>query len=122
MIKLSIIIPYYNAEPYTSELLDVLAPQITDEVEVILVDDGSREPFKTAYSWVTIYYTENYGVSHARNIGIDMSNGEYISFIDADDLVSDDYVAQIIKKMPFDYLDMSWRSFKGKGLQAQQNA
>ena len=120
MNKLSIIIPYYNAEPYTSELLDVLAPQITDEVEVILIDDGSREPFKTAYSWVTIYYTENYGVSHARNVGIDMSNGEYISFIDADDLVSDDYVAQIIKKMPVDYLDMSGRSCKGKGLQAQQ--
>lgn len=119
-MKLSIIIPYYNAEPYTSELLDVLAPQITDEVEVIVVDDGSREPFFSEYPWVTTFYTENYGVSHARNVGIDMSVGEYISFIDADDLVSDDYVEQIIKKMPFDYLDMSWRTFKGKGLQAQQ--
>ena len=119
-MKLSIIIPYYNAEPYTSELLDVLSSQITDEVEVILVDDGSLEPFKTDYEWCKVIRQDNGGVSKARNVGIDMSNGEYISFIDADDLVSDDYVAQIIKKMPFDYLDMSWRTFKGKGLQAQQ--
>lgn len=119
-MKLSIIIPYYNAEPYTSELLDVLAPQITDEVEVIVVDDGSREPFKTDYKWCKVIRQKNGGVSKARNVGIDKSSGEYISFIDADDLVSDDYVEQIIKKMPFDYLDMSWRTFKGKGLQAQQ--
>ena len=119
-MKLSIIIPYYNAEPYTSDLLEVLDPQITDEVEVIIVDDGSREPFKTDYKWCKVIRQKNGGVSRARNVGIEKSHGEYISFIDADDLVSDDYVAQIIKKMPFDYLDMSWRTFKGKGLQAQQ--
>ena len=120
MIKLSIIIPYYNAEPYTSELLEVLDPQITDEIEVIVIDDGSREPFKTDHKWCTVIRQKNGGVSKARNVGIEKSHGEYISFIDADDLVSDDYVEQIIKKMPFDYLDMSWRTFKGKGLQAQQ--
>lgn len=119
-MKLSIIIPYYNAEPYTSELLEVLAPQVTNEVEVIVVDDGSREPFKTDYKWCKVIRQDNGGVSKARNVGIEKSSGEYISFIDADDLVSDDYVEQIIKKMPFDYLDMSWRTFKGKGLQAQQ--
>lgn len=120
MIKLSIIIPYYNAEPYTSELLEVLDPQITDEIEVIVIDDGSREPFKTDYKWCKVIRQKNGGVSKARNVGIEKTSGEYISFIDADDLVSDDYVEQIIKKMPFDYLDMSWRTFKGKGLQAQQ--
>jgi len=119
-MKLSIIIPYYNAEPYTSELLEVLAPQVTNEVEVIVVDDGSREPFKTDYKWCKVIRQDNGGVSKARNVGIEKSSGEYMSFIDADDLVSDDYVEQIIKKMPFDYLDMSWRTFKGKGLQAQQ--
>lgn len=119
-MKLSIIIPYYNAEPYTSELLDVLAPQITDEVEVILIDDGSKVPFTTDHKWCKVIRQKNGGVSKARNVGIDMSSGEYISFIDADDLVSDDYVKQIISKMPFDYLEMSWRTFKGKGLQAQQ--
>lgn len=119
-MKLSIIIPYYNAEPYTSELLEVLDPQITDEIEVIVIDDGSREPFKTDYKWCKVIRQKNGGVSKARNVGIEKSSGEYISFIDADDLVSDDYVEQIIKKMPFDYLEMSWRTFKGKGLQAQQ--
>ena len=46
-IVLSIIIPYYNTEKYTEELLDCLAPQITEETEVILIDDGSRIPFET---------------------------------------------------------------------------
>lgn len=48
MIKLSIIIPVYNAEPYIHELIDCLAPQITEEIEVICVDDGSRTPFVPA--------------------------------------------------------------------------
>lgn len=116
-MRLSIVIPYYNAEPYTSELLDCLNPQITDDVEVIIVDDGSKKPFKTKYEWARVIRKRNGGVSSARNIGIERSSGEYLSFIDADDLVADDYVQQIISKMPFDYLEMSWRSIPGNGAQ-----
>ena len=69
-MKLSIIIPYYNVKPYTDELLDRLAPQITDEVEVILVDDGSKEIYETQYKeWCTVYRQKNKGVSAARNKG-----------------------------------------------------
>ena len=116
-MKLSIVIPYYNAEPYTSELLNVLAAQITDEVEVILIDDGSTEPFKTDYKWCQVYRQENGGASKARNAGLDKAKGEYVTFIDSDDLVADDYVKQIFAKMPFDYLEMSWRSVAGAGAQ-----
>lgn len=52
-MKLSIIIPYYNGEPYTSELLDVLAPQMTKAVECLVIDDGSPKAFETKYEWVT---------------------------------------------------------------------
>ena len=98
-MKLSIIIPYYNAEPYTSELLDVLAPQITDEIEVILIDDGSKVPFKTAYKWVKVNRTKNGGVSHARNKGLDMAKGDYVQFIDADDMVPDYFIRVLFQKI-----------------------
>lgn len=116
-MKLSIIIPYYNVKPYTDELLDCLAPQITDEIEVILIDDGSTEPFKTDYKWCQVYRQKNGGASSARNAGLERAKGEYVVFIDSDDLVADDYVKQIFAKMPFDYLEMSWRSVAGAGAQ-----
>lgn len=114
-IKLSIIIPYYNAEPYTSQLLDVLAPQITDEVEVILIDDGSKEPFKTTHPFVAIVRQQNQGCSSARNLGIDKAFGQYISFIDADDLVSRDFVSKVLEKTKEepDIIEMSWKSLNG---------
>ena len=119
MIKLSIIIPYYNCKKYLDELLDCLAPQITDAVEVIIVDDGSDQKYKTAYEWAKVYRKCNGGAGSARNKGIEASNGEYISFIDADDLVAPDYVAKIFEKVEngFDVLEFSWRSLTRDGAQ-----
>ena len=112
-MKLSIIIPAYNAEPYIDHLIQRLKLQITEEVEIIVVDDGSKMPYLAPYDWVKVIRKENGGVSSARNMGIENSTGEYISFIDADDLVAEDYVSQIFAKMPFDYLEMSWKSLPG---------
>lgn len=112
-MKLSIIIPYYNVAQYTDELLDCLAPQITDDVEVILIDDGSRIPYQTKYEWCKVYRKENGGVSSARNKGLELAQGEYIAFIDADDLVAKDYIHKLKSQMPFDYLEMSWKSLPG---------
>ena len=110
---LSIIIPYYNVAPYTDELLRCLEPQIREGVEVILIDDGSLVPYKTDYEWVKVVRQDNKGVSSARNRGLELAQGEYICFIDSDDLVSDRYVDRILNKIPFDYLDMSWKSLPG---------
>lgn len=112
-IIVSVIIPYYNTKAYTDELLDCLAPQITDEVEVILIDDGSKEPYSTDYKWCKVYRQSNGGVSKARNHGLAKAQGEYICFIDSDDLVASDYIDQIKSKIPFDFLEMSWRSLPG---------
>lgn len=112
-MKLSIIIPFYNVQPYTDELLNCLRPQLTDDVEVIVVDDGSIVPFCTEHEWVKVIRHNNHGVSYTRNKGLEASSGEYIAFIDADDLVADDYVSQIMNRMPFDYLEMSWKSLPG---------
>lgn len=118
-IKLSIIIPYYNAEPYIRELLDVLNAQITEEVEVIIVDDGSNEPLQTDYSWATVIRKKNGGCSTARNVGLDRANGEYVSFIDADDMIPISYVAAILQKIKggYDVIDLSWKSLTTNGAQ-----
>ena len=115
MKRLSIIIPCYNAEPYINELLDCLSPQITPEVEVFVIDDGSKVPFKTDYEWAKVIRQANGGASAARNTGLDNAVGEYIAFIDADDLVSDKYIETILAKIDegFDYLYMSWKTLPG---------
>ena len=102
MIELSIIIPYYNAEPYTSELLDVLAPQVavySDRVEVIVVDDGSRPEFNTKHDFVKIIRKENGGTASARNRGLEEAAGAYIQFIDADDLVPGYFIEKLLHKI-----------------------
>jgi glycosyltransferase involved in cell wall biosynthesis len=116
-IKLSIIIPAYKAEPYIYELFDCLNPQITEEVEVMVIDDGSPVPVKVTYPWIQLYRQENQGVSTARNYGIEHTTGEYIAFIDADDLVAKDYIATLLYKIDtehFDYIELSWKSLPGK--------
>lgn len=113
---LSVIIPYYNAKEYTDELLSILDKQITDEIEVLLIDDGSKEKYVSKYSWLNIIRQNNGGVSAARNTGLDNATGQYVSFIDADDLVTDDYfetILQKIKEEKFDYMYLSWDSFGG---------
>lgn len=111
---LSIIIPAYNAEPYIDQLINKLKPQITDEVEVLVIDDGSRFPYISPYEEIKVVRQENGGASAARNKGLDLARGEYIAFVDADDLVSDDYVPIVldkIKKEQFDYCYISWEAF-----------
>lgn len=119
-MKLSIIIPYYNAKKYTDELLACLEPQMNNEVEVILVDDGSKEPFKTNYKWVTVYRKPNGGCATARNYGLERSKGEYIQFIDADDLVPDYFIRKLFAKInetKADMIDYSWKSLTAEGPQ-----
>lgn len=113
-IKFSIIIPAYNAEPYIYELLKVLDKQITEEVEVILVDDGSKEPVRKEYDWLKLVRQDNSGISKARNRGLELSKGEIIGFVDADDLVSENYVSYILSRADeeWDYMDLSWKSLE----------
>ena len=115
-IKLSIIIPYYNDGDYTHQLLCRLGPQLTDEVEVLLIDDGSRIPFETQLKWCQVIHKENGGVSTARNMGIDKAKGDFITFMDADDFVPDYYVKKLLLKIEesdADVIEYSWKSLTG---------
>ena len=114
--KLSIIIPAYNAENYLPQLLACLDKQMVPGVEVIIIDDGSKVPFTTNYSWATVIRQENSGPGIARNAGLDKMTGEYFTFIDADDMVADNYLAAILDKIKteqFDYCYLSWKSMPG---------
>lgn len=112
-ILLSIIIPTYNRNEYIVKLLDKLHNQMKDNVEVIVVDDHSDIPLEK--SWFKyIYLDENSGgASIPRNIGLDNAKGRYISFVDADDMVSDDYIETILEKTKEDW-DFCYISWQGK--------
>ena len=103
---LSIIIPIYNSELYLKECLDSLVSQTCKEFEVILVDDGSTDCsvklcdlYCSVYSNFRYFYQSNEGPSAARNTGLKHVTGEFISFIDSDDYVANDYVETILGNM-----------------------
>lgn len=113
MVKLSIIIPYYKTKEYTTELLNQLSPQITNEVEVLVIDDGTGDLLPYIKN-STIYRLEENsgGAGKPRNVGLDNAKGQYIAFIDSDDMVSYDYVAMILKAITADpdIIFLSWKS------------
>lgn len=92
-IKVSIIVPIYNVEKYLRKCIDSLVSQTLDEIEIILVNDGSPDNSQTIIDeYVEKYpdkviglYKENGGLSDARNYGIPYAKGEYIGFLDSDD-------------------------------------
>lgn len=113
MIKLSIIIPYYETYEYTIKLLRELRIQKTEEVEVILVDDGCNETRFDEFTEFTIIHNEHVGASAAWNIGIKKAKGKYIGFIDSDDMIMMNYIEVLIDaidkkfgdEIVFDWLD-----------------
>jgi len=112
-LLISVIIPYYKTYDETVRLLDVLIPQLTNEVEVFLVDDGCHDERLDQFNVNVIHLEENHGLSHARNVGIKQAKGKYIVFIDSDDLVSDDYIETLLDKIKtseFDYCYFSWKA------------
>lgn len=98
MNKLSIIIAYYQTYDLTIQLLDILQKQVTKDVEIILVDDGCNEQRFNKYSFLKIIHLpENHGASYALNTGLDNAKGQYIGFIDSDDMVVDNYIDTLLK-------------------------
>ena len=112
-MKLSIITPYYNTLKYIKKLAVVLKPQLTEETEWIIVDDGCNEKELSNFPATVIHLKDNSGgASKPRNVGLDNAKGEYIVFIDSDDFVSSDYIETILDKTKeeWDYCYMSWKS------------
>lgn len=101
-MKYSVIIPIYNAEKTLRRCLDSLLPQLNNDIEVLLINDGSTDnsakickEYVVKNSCFKYFEQENAGVSAARNFGIDNATGDYIAFIDSDDYVSNEMIALI---------------------------
>lgn len=99
-IEISVIVPCYNAERYLNVCLESLKAQKSPEIEFILIDDGSTDAtgprldaFAASEPRARVVHTRNGGVSAARNRGIDMAQGRYLAFVDADDALEENSLA-----------------------------
>ncbi len=96
---ISVIIPAYNVEKYLYKCMESVAAQTFTDFEVLLVDDGSTDTTPALcdqcgekYPFVRVFHKTNGGLSDARNYGIERSYGEYLTFIDSDDYITEDYL------------------------------
>ena len=113
MIKLpfiSIVIPIYNAASYLQQCLDSIKNQSFTDFEVIMVNDGSTDASKEiCMNYVAtdnrfrLINQINSGVSSARNTGIELSRGKWITFIDSDDWIDCDYFLNNCSKVDLEY-------------------
>ncbi len=105
MKKLSIIVPVYNVEAYISKCLDSLVNQTLDDIEIIVVNDGTKDNSQEIIDKyvekypkkVFSYIKENGGLSSARNYGIKKAKGEFIGFVDSDDYVDTNLYEKMYK-------------------------
>lgn len=99
----SVIIPIYNAEQFLSRCIDSVLNQSYQSLEIVLMDDGSTDnsigicdAYEHAFSSIKVYHIPNGGASHARKKGIELCSGEYITFVDSDDIVEPEYVEKLL--------------------------
>ena len=109
----SVIVPIYNAESYLNDCLECLRQQTYNNIEIVLVNDGSVdksieicEEYKKKDSRVQVISQENKGLAGARNTGIRCSKGDYLVFLDADDYIAVDYI-DYLKSMIVNGIDLS---------------
>jgi len=102
--KVSIIVPVYKVEAYLSQCVEPLLKQVYKNIELILVDDGSPDSCGTLCDQyaaqddrVIVIHQSNQGLSAARNSGMRIASGEYFSFIDSDDVVSEHYISCLMQ-------------------------
>lgn len=103
---ISVIIPAYNVEKYLAKCLNTVLEQTYKNLEIIIVDDGSADntgkicdEYAEKDSRIKVIHKENGGVSAARNDAIDIATGEYITFVDSDDLISNDYCEKMLTEI-----------------------
>ena len=111
---ISVIVPIYNVEAYLPRCLDSIVNQTYQNLEIILVDDGSPDncgaicdEYASRDSRIRVIRKENGGVSSARNAGLDVMQGEYLTFVDPDDWLSLDAVQVLYDRLVEDGSDMA---------------
>lgn len=101
----SVVVPVYNIKKYLNRCIDSIIVQDYKKLQIIIVDDGSTDGseeicdnYKNKDNRITVIHQKNGGLSKARNIGIEIATGEYITFIDSDDFVHPCYISFLVKE------------------------
>jgi len=119
MKRISIIVPIYNVEKYLAKCVESILSQTYSHLEIILVNDGSTDQstkiidkYAAIDKRIKIIHKQNGGLSDARNKGYDLVTGDYLMFIDSDDLVSSDFCEKMCKAALLHDADIVECSFK----------
>lgn len=101
MCKISIIMPVYNKEKYVAKAIESVLNQTMEDWELLIIDDGSNDSSyevcsRYKDSRIKVIHVNNGGVSRARNIGLEIATGEYITFVDGDDQIDSVYLEKLI--------------------------
>lgn len=99
-VEISVIVPVYNVEKYLAQCIESILTQTFADFELLLINDGSTDrsgnicdAYAEQDSRIRVVHKENGGVSSARNCGLEVAQGKYVSFIDSDDYVGKDYLS-----------------------------
>ena len=99
----SVIVPIYKVEAYIDKCIRSILKQTYKNYEVILVDDGSPDKcpdicdkYACEYDNIRVLHKKNGGLSDARNAGVSIARGEYVTFVDSDDYIADDYIETLV--------------------------
>lgn len=111
--KVSVIIPVYNTDVYLDECISSISNQTLQEIEIICINDGSTDKsldvlnnWKIKDERIQVYSQENQGQSVARNYGIDVAKGQYIYFMDSDDILEKEALEFLYNEARYDQLDV----------------
>ena len=129
---LSVIIPVYNVKEYLDDCLRTIIAQTLQDIEIILVDDGSSDGsseicdgFAAKDCRIKVVHQENQGAGMARNAGLEIATGEYVTFVDGDDcldVTAFGYMIDVIKANDLDALRISYNKFKDGGNLTNSNS
>ena len=104
MPKVSIVVPVYNVGRWLRRCIESIQSQSFDDFELLLINDGSKDnsgeicdEYAGKDTRIRVFHKQNGGASSARNFGLDNSRGEWVTFIDADDYISENYLSSVVK-------------------------
>lgn len=130
--KISIIIPVYKVENYLERCVESVLNQTHQNLEIILVDDGSPDRcgkmcdlYSQKDNRIKVIHKENGGLSDARNVALDIATGDYIGFVDSDDYVEEDMfktLYQLAEKYQADISSVSFYKVLGNQVISARNS
>lgn len=122
--KISVIVPIYNSEKFLKKCLNSIIQQTYRNLEIILINDGSDDNSEKICKMycgkdkrIKLINQENHGQSYSRNLGIDLSTGEYLSFVDSDDYININFYKKLVDALEQNNADVSicnYLEVKGK--------